>query len=140
MSAVSFTILGRLPGWARVRVDTRGNYPRFFTGKKTRDGENIVRVHAKKAMSRERLKPFSGPVELCVTIFLNPPESWSKKKREAAKFVTGKPDADNILKLIGDAMNRVVYRDDSQIASVHFVRVYTLDTECVRIDISGAST
>ena len=39
-------------------------------------------------------------------------------------FPTKKPDADNIIKVILDALNGLAYRDDSQICMVYF------DSQC----------
>ena len=63
------------------------------------------------------------PTNEACTVFLmayfEPPVSWSHAKR--AKALSGelrhrsKPDADNIGKLVLDAMNGIVYRDDCQV-------------------------
>ena len=39
-------------------------------------------------------------------------------------FSTKKPDADNIIKIILDALNCVAYRDDAQICKVYFEKMY----------------
>jgi Holliday junction resolvase RusA-like endonuclease len=68
---------------------------------------------------------WTGPVEVSIEAQFLPPVSWSKKKRDAAigRQVTTKPDADNIAKIICDALNGVVWVDDSQV-SVLTVRKY----------------
>ena len=40
---------------------------------------------------------------------------------------TKKPDASNILKSIEDAMNGVVFNDDSQIVNIHVTKVYATE-------------
>ena len=47
---------------------------------------------------------------------------------------TKKPDADNIAKIIADALNGVAYRDDSQIAEMLIVRRYA-DIPVVAVEI-----
>lgn len=37
---------------------------------------------------------------------------------------TKKPDSDNIIKIILDALNGIAYHDDSQICSIHFEKKY----------------
>lgn len=70
---------------------------------------------------------FEGPVELTIEVFRNQPKSWTQKARDSAAgfFATGKPDVDNVIKLIGDAFNKTVWNDDSQIADVIMRRRFT---------------
>ncbi len=68
------------------------------------------------------LKPLEGPIEAFVEIYCSVPKSWSKKRREEAlsefAYVETRPDADNYLKFYFDVLNKIAYKDDSQIASV----------------------
>lgn len=50
--------------------------------------------------------------------------SWSKKKQAALEggFHTQKPDSDNIAKALKDGLNRIAWRDDSQVADVRCVK------------------
>ena len=48
-------------------------------------------------------EPFDGPVKVVV-------EFWKAKR--------GRPDLDNLVKLVTDALNGVAYRDDEQIQTV----------------------
>ena len=56
------------------------------------------------------------------------PKSWPKAKKQAAMIGeiqhTGKPDADNVLKTVGDALNGIVWKDDSQIVSASINKRY----------------
>lgn len=79
-------------------------------------------------------------VHLIVMAFFCPPKSWSQKKRKAA--LQGvvhhivKPDLDNVLKAVGDALNGVVYEDDSQIIDCHIRKAYA-ETPRVEVFISS---
>jgi Holliday junction resolvase RusA-like endonuclease len=115
---LSFTIPGKLSGKARIR--TQGRH--FFMDDKTRSAEGVIRHYASEAMKGKEL--FEGPVLLNVTMWQLIPQSWSNKKKLAASYATGKPDLDNIAKSLADAMNGIVFRDDSQIASLHITRHY----------------
>lgn len=73
--------------------------------------------------------PHEGPVELDIVACFAPRASWPKWKRalvECGEDVpcTTKPDADNIGKLVADALNGVAYRDDSQIRSLTVSKMY----------------
>ena len=69
-----------------------------------------------------------GPLAITLTIGVTIPRSWPKKRQAAARDgylrPTGKPDFDNTSKLICDALNKIVWRDDSQITDVLFAKVY----------------
>lgn len=115
---ISFEILGPLRGKARVRVGGR----QFFKDAKTRGAENQIGWAAKIAMAGSA--PLTGPIQIDIIIHKIPPNYWPKAKREAAHYVTGKPDWDNCGKLVCDALNGIVYTDDSQIADGHVRRRY----------------
>jgi Holliday junction resolvase RusA-like endonuclease len=128
----SFTIPGRLIGKGRPKFSKAGGFVRVYTPEKTRNCEAMVRSFGLEAMGHT--PPLAGPVWLSVHSSIIPPPSWSKKRRAAATFVTGKPDLDNVLKLVGDSLNGVCWVDDSQISAVFFVRTYTLDqAEMVKV-------
>jgi len=122
LEAVTFTIPGAIGGKGRGRATVRGGHAVVYTPEKTRSQEAMVRHFASEQMRGREL--LQGPLRLRVELWKLIPKSWSKAKREAAIYVTGKPDIDNQAKLIADAMNTVVYADDSQIAEVFFVRRY----------------
>lgn len=121
---ISFTIPGRVRGKGRPRAVVRPgtSFVSVYTDPETRNCETLVRNSAHDAMGE--WTPFDGPIELTVAIFQLVPPSWSKKKTAAAFYLTGKPDLDNVVKLIGDALNGIVWRDDSQISDLHVKRRY----------------
>lgn len=73
------------------------------------------------------------PLETALTVFAEAfmpiPISWSQKKQAAAVageiFPTSKPDGDNIAKCVGDALNKIVWADDSQIIMWQVLKVYS---------------
>jgi Holliday junction resolvase RusA-like endonuclease len=97
-------------------------YVHVYTPPETQAAEGNIKIFAQAAMQGR--PPMEGPVWLDIRASLVPPVSWSKARRAAAFFVTGKPDLDNILKLVGDAGNGVCWVDDAQIAGVFFVRTF----------------
>jgi len=123
-------IPGRIGGKGRPRMTRAGH---VYTPAKTQSDEAVVRQLAKLAM---RGKPLmAGPLAMHIVVIRNFPKSWSKKKREQ-RWVTGKPDCDNQIKLIADAMNGIVYADDAQISQLLMSRLYDGVTgEEVRIGV-----
>lgn len=61
-------------------------------------------------------QPLVGPLALEISAYYEIPASWPKAKRQSARWVTVKPDFDNLAKMISDALNGAAYKDDSAIA------------------------
>lgn len=86
---------------------------------------------------------FGDDEPLCVSITANfePPKSTSKKKREqmlnGELIPTKKPDADNIAKVVCDALNGIAYRDDAQIVKLTIKKRYAKEA-CVFVQIATA--
>lgn len=133
---IAFTIPGRVSGKGRPKFARRGKFVTAYTPERTRTMEGIVRDFAAQAMRGKEL--MDGPVSLEISALMHPAESWSKKRKAAAKWVTGKPDVDNVGKLVGDSLNGIVWKDDSQIAQFSFSRRYILTgPEEVRITVTA---
>ena len=108
---IAFEIPGEPVGKGRPRfVRATG---RAYTPAKTESYEQRVAMTASAAMAGNL--PWLGPVKLeCRAVYLHP-QSWSAKKKARADWKTSKPDADNILKVVKDALNKIVFHDDAQV-------------------------
>lgn len=130
MASITFTVKGQIlpkqrPFFGKGRV---------FTPKATVQQEKTIGWLAKEAMRGAPL--MIGPVSLEVEVILTPPQSWPKKKREAARYSTNAKDLSNTIKAIEDGMNEIVYKDDCQIAMISASKRYSLEREeCVRITV-----
>ncbi len=71
----------------------------------------------------------TGPLVVIVDAYRAIPASWSGKRKFDAfngrTRPTTKPDADNFLKICCDALNRVVWIDDSQIVDARVRKFYS---------------
>jgi len=98
-----------------------------YTPAKTASYENLVKLAAIAAM--RGTEPTAGPVALSLTLDLQIPASWSKKRRALAAAgtiaATKKPDADNVLKGIKDGCNGIVWRDDAQVVRITIEKRYS---------------
>lgn len=69
------------------------------------------------------------PVTLRIVARFLPPKSVSKKRRldmlEGRELPLKKPDMDNIVKVVADALNGTAYHDDTQIALVVAKKAYS---------------
>ena len=123
---VLFAVEGTPVGKGRPKFARRGNFVSAYTPTKTRDYEALIAQAAKDAMSTA--EPLKTPVAAYIYITVPIPQSYSKKRTEAClkgiERPTKKPDLDNILKAFLDAMNGIVYDDDTQVVSLHSTKRY----------------
>lgn len=127
---VRFVVPGAVRGKGRPRfVRATG---RTYTPEQTMSYENRIAAEGERAMAGR--DPLQGALGLRIWVLKTVPASWSKARREAADYVTSKPDLDNVVKLVKDAMNKIVYDDDAQIASLIAVKRYG-DTEQLLVEV-----
>ena len=73
---------------------------------------------------REMLKYAKEKIEA----YFEPPKSTSKKQTEQMLenkiSPTKKPDIDNIIKIVLDALNKMAFRDDSQVTKIEVEKIY----------------
>jgi len=120
---LSFFIPGKPVGKGRPRFG-RGF---AYTPRKTVEQEKLVKSLAIAEMEKEGFKPVSTSVAVHLIARWPIPESWPKWKKQLARdqdLHPGKPDLDNVCKLVLDAMNGAVYKDDDQVILLSIVKAY----------------
>jgi len=122
MRTIIFKVESEPVAFARARGGTMTNHR--FTPPKQRGYMKLIRDNAALAMNGEAL--FDSALILQARFVYKPPASWSKRQKEFAigRPKTSKPDLDNLTKIIKDALNGVVYRDDAQVASLTVQKTY----------------
>lgn len=119
---ITFTIDHVPVAKGRARSTRSGHH---YTPQKTRDFEALVRDVVKwECADRNILEPSLDPIAIEINFMFKIPKSWPKKKADNAKLHTSKPDLDNLEKAICDAMNGIVYKDDSQICMKQTKKVW----------------
>lgn len=72
--------------------------------------------------------PMIGPLSVTVWAFFQAPAKPTRKRREAIErgidWHMCRPDGDNVLKAVSDALNGIVWRDDAQIAQATIIKLY----------------
>ena len=147
-ATVRIEVLGPPRGKGRPRFTARNGFATAYPDKQTATYEAVLRHEAALAMTGRQ--PLEGPLRLDVIAWLPIPASWWAKKRERAAagliWPTSRSaaDLDNIIKGI-DALNEVVWRDDSQIVYIHARKYYSTRPSLVLIvepvvDLMGLPT
>ena len=130
MAFYEFFVPGKPFGKQRPRVTRTGH---AYTPDQTVMYENLVKTTF--LQQYPDCVPEGGPVFIEIGAAFPVPQSWPKKKQAQAldrKIYPGKPDVDNIMKIIQDALNNVAYKDDAQIYSAYVLKFYA---ECPGVKI-----
>ena len=118
--SVEFFVPGPPVAKGRPRMTRAGH---IYTPKKTHDAEALFRLYARTNLNRA-----TGPLSMRVRFGMPIPKSYSKKKRQAIQagefHHDKKPDLDNLLKLVLDALNGVAYEDDKQVIDISACKFY----------------
>jgi Holliday junction resolvase RusA-like endonuclease len=126
MMQIHFQVEGDPKGKGRPRFSRVGSFTKIYTDKQTLTYEAMIATFAKQAMGTS--EPLKTPVSVFLYVRLPIPQSYSKKRREAclngSEKPCKKPDIDNIAKTYLDAMNGVIFVDDTQVIDLHVKKVY----------------
>ena len=127
MMQIHFHVEGDPKGKGRPRFSSAGKFTRVYTDKQTLVYEAVIRFFAAEAMGSTDL--LETPVSVFLYVRLPVPQSYSKKRTEAClsglERPCKKPDIDNIAKTYLDAMNGVIFKDDTQVVDLHVKKVYS---------------
>lgn len=121
MSMVYFFVPGKVQGKARPRFSSRSGT--VYTPGKTKSYERQIAeaYEVQEGLCRE------GRVMVVIEAVFPIPKSWTRAKKAeamAGKIPPGKPDIDNILKVVLDGLNDVAYEDDKQVVLTQCKKVY----------------
>lgn len=115
----TFVIPGKPFAKQRPRATRQG---RVYTPAETISFERQVAAIAAKHFPA----PIDGPVSVTIRATFEPPQSWSKRK--TAEHINRphcqRPDLDNCAKAVLDALNRIAWADDGQVAEITVSKVW----------------
>ena len=135
---LKFTIRGEPKGKGRPKFSRQGNIVRTYTPDATANYENYVKMEYWNQCG-QRMFTKGGQLDMRLTAYFAIPASTSKKRQQLMRDKvirpTKKPDMDNIIKIIADALNGIAYYDDSQIVDTA-VRKFYSDEPRVVVKIS----
>lgn len=130
MNTVSFHVPGKPQGKARARTYYNANAGKHVsnTPDKTVLYENFIKDRYLQKSEGAYLEA-GTPVTLRIVARFLPPNSKPKKVKQQMLageiFPLKKPDMDNIVKVVADALNGVAYHDDTQIVMVVAKKAYS---------------
>lgn len=136
MGPVKFTVPGQPKGKARARTVWRGGGKSFsYTPEGTVLYENLIKTCYLQDAGHVLFND-GQPLAVSITAFYEVPKSYSKKKKQemldGQLYPTKKPDIDNIAKCVLDALNKLAYRDDTQVVRLHMEKHYA---EIPRVEV-----
>ena len=124
MMTCDFEVEGKPVGKGRPRFKRMGNFVQTYTPANTAEYEKLVRLRFQNAGGQITDKP----VRVAVVAFFAPPKST--RKRDRIEMLANrilpvkKPDCDNIAKIVLDALNKIAYKDDAQVAELSVKKRY----------------
>lgn len=126
---IQFVVSGQPVGKGRPRFSKRGNYVHTYTPDKTKSYEGEVLMSYINVAGADKGFAAGIPVGMTVRLYYKIPKGVSKAKRQ--KMLNGeirplvKPDVDNVIKCLCDALNGIAWADDNQVANVWASKFYS---------------
>lgn len=134
---IAFIVDGDPVGKGRPRLTTRGGFARAYTPAPTAAWEAKAAWHARNAWANR--EPIEEPIVLEVlAVAARPKRLLRKCDPDGRMWRTTKPDGDNVLKAVADALvNAGVVRDDVYVVEWRCRSLYAARTEgpCVEVRV-----
>lgn len=130
-----FTVLGKPQGKGRPRFTKVGNFARAYTPDSTVAYEELVRLEYRRQCQDYQFQE-GVPLDVRIMAYYDIQKSVGKKKRQ--QMISHqlrplkKPDCDNIIKCVLDALNQIAYKDDAQVVDCQIRKLYS---EIPRIEV-----
>ena len=129
-----FEIPGKIIGKGRPRLNSYTGA--VYTPTRTKDYEHLVMQYF--MIKYPKFKQLEGRVSVEIVANFEVPKSTKKQDKilmlENKINPIKKPDIDNIVKIILDAMNEIAFKDDTQITKLNVEKKYS-ETESVFVKI-----
>ena len=124
---IDLVIEGEPVGKGRPRVTGIGRFAHAYTPAKTKNYEKLIQnTYLSNYTYQDTLQ---GAIKAEITAYFPIPESISKKKKEQLlknyEKHTKKPDIDNVVKSVFDALNNLAFTDDSNIIELKAKKLYS---------------
>ena len=122
-----FEVPGKIVGKGRPRLNTYTGS--VYTPTRTKDYETLVEQYF--LLKYPKFKTLEGRINISMIAYFSIPKTTKKSEIEQMFdnkiSPTKKPDIDNIIKIILDAMNKFAFKDDIQITKLEIEKKYGLE-------------
>ena len=119
-----FEVPGKIIGKGRPRVNSYTGI--VYTPTKTKDYEYLIEEYF--LLKYPKFKPIESRIKVTIKACLSIPKNTRKSEKEEMLnniiSPTKKPDIDNIVKIVLDAMNKFAFKDDNQITKLEVEKIY----------------
>ena len=119
-----FEVPSKIIGKGRPRLNSYTG--QVYTPTRTKDYESLVEQYF--VLKYPRYKTFEGRAKVTIKAYFEVPKSMKKETKEQMLgnviSPTKKPDIDNIVKIVLDALNKMAFRDDNQITKLEVEKIY----------------
>lgn len=119
---VKFVVVGNIIGKGRPKFRRVGEYTQTYTPKRTAEYENLIRMEYESQIGHGVFFEKDKTLGMSIEIYKAIPKNVSAKHRKMMlerEIRPGKrPDIDNCIKVVCDALNKVAFHDDSQIVGL----------------------
>jgi Holliday junction resolvase RusA-like endonuclease len=132
MKQISVTIMVEPTAKGRPRATIVNGHIRAYTPAKTRNAESIIQVLIREEMLKFERFPDGTPLKMTVVFYRARPKSLPKR----VQLPISRPDCSNYLKTIEDAANGYLFRDDSEITTVHMSKRFAAPGTPPRIELA----
>lgn len=128
MSRIEFTVPGTAKSTQTGSI-FRTKDGRCFPSRRNPEYSAKVALFAQQAKTKEKWVCATGPIKLEITV------ARQKPKKMPEWLPTSRPDIDNLIKGVMDAMNGIFYTDDKQVVSLHVYKVWAEKEPYVDIEV-----
>jgi Holliday junction resolvase RusA-like endonuclease len=144
MKSIRFTVAGRPQQRGSKKAFARkgGGQP-LMVDANAKSGPWMAAVAAVASAEMDGAPLLEGPLSIAVWFHFKRPQTHFRKSQgvpflrdDAPIYHASMPDADKLMRAIGDSLSGVVYRDDAQLAHVTVRKVYTESSEGASIEVS----